>query len=619
MTLQIGRVSLSIATNAIASVSAPGPRGPLVIVGPCAAGPLNTMVPVNNKATVLSTFSHGPIVEAAAYALGYEVDRLFMVRTDTALGTPGAYGTVGVDGTGFNAVADTVVLPADDLEVVVEFANAGTVGIAGIRYRYSLDGGRKFSGEIALGTATSITLPLGGGKFNLYPNEAAFVALVVEIRTDFLAHENYITGGVHGMADPNTYTITVPTDYDTALTALGELITAMATHVVELGGVHAAADTTAQTALAALSAPTTIYEGNTVANALKSILNTHEGPTTVPAIHGAADTANNVTAANATITITAGNAFDCVTTAPRWSIEELVAALEVLRDTTLRFGTIEIVGPFGSVGELVSVHSTILDMRTKVKYRRAIGHFRARNEGETLLAYSQAFEALVTTADTDTIALTPSWYAPSRVNVGAVYVRPYSFHAAPRTSKLRENVSASSRRGFGKGVGFLRDSGGQVLPRAVDEAFQELFTPLRGFAPRTWADKPDTEVYGGQSATLAAEGSDTQTLDVAQVLDIAAETAFSPLADRIGENLVPAPDNTLEKNEQNRIEEQVSKILAAKMVGEGLAVGARLVLDAGQVIVSNDPVRITGKVLVRIFGKVTEFAIEIAVDATPAN
>lgn len=617
MPLQIGRVTLSIDTNALASVAAPSARGPLVVVGPCADGPINTPVPVSSQRVLTDTFLRGPAVEAAAYALRYVTPRILFMRTDPDTGTDGAYGTIGVEGDDFNVVADTVILPQDDLEVIVTFTEGGTVGVTGIEYTVSYDGGRKTSGPFELGTALFINLdtPYGAGKFNLYPDETAFVTLVTEIRNDFLAHVVLTAGGVHGLADPTVYTITTPTNYATSLTALGELIAAMATHVVLTAGtVHGAADTAAQTALAALTAPTTIYEGLQVVNNLYTIHNTHIA-LTAGGVHGAADTANAITGDMVGIIIADGDAFDCVTIAPRWNIDKLVEALEVLRDTSLTFGLIEIVGPFATLGEIQAVDGAIIDMRTKVKYRRAIGHFRHRTEGETLLAYSQAFGTLVASADCDTLALCPSVYVASAINKGAIYVRSYSWFAAPRQARIPENISAMDMDGFGKAPAMLiRDSAGDVLPRAVDDEYQELFTPLRGFAPVTIPKRPDTEVYGGQSATLAAEDSDTSTLDVAQVLDKAAELAYLPLRRRLGKNLLPGPTPTeFEPQEKKRIQDQVSVEVFAGM--NGTARSVRVVLDDTLIIVSPTLKKATGKVLVGIFDKIVEFDFEVAVDA----
>lgn len=614
---QISRVDLSIARGALAAVSVTTDRGQLVVIGPCSAGPINTPTPFTNKDDLVDAHVDGPAVEAAAYALAYEVNRLLFVRTDTDGESPGAYGSIDDDDMTGTAVvqADAVVLPHDDYEDVVRFTAGGTVGSAGILYQTSDDDGRKFGGTQALGTATSITLPRGGGKFNLLPPEAVLVTLVAELRTDFLAHENNTAGGVHGMADPNTYTITVPTNYATAITALGQLITSAANHV-ELATVHGIADATAVAALAALTAPTTAHEAVDRANSLRTILNAHYN-NIAGGVHGAADAGNNTTAANASHgTINTGDKFAVVTTAPRWTSDALVAAIESVRDSNLSSGTLEVLGPFATAGEVEAFHAAVFEMRDKIKFRRAQGHIRARNAGETAAAYATYAESIVENLDCDTVSLTTSVYTPSAINVGAVHVRPFCFATAPRTAKLREDISADSRTQFRNLVCQIRDTAGQVLPRAVDDFNQELFTPLRLIASRTWPDK-GALVYVGQGVTLGANDTDTQYLRVAQVLDAAAEAAYPHMADRLGEGLTPAPDNTLDENERKRIEERISKILFNAFVKTGKAVGARISIPTGQVVVGLPPITLTFKVLVRVKTYAGIIEAEVAVDATP--
>lgn len=738
----ISRVDLTIARGALAAVSVTTDRGQLVIAGPCSSGPFNEPTPFTTKELLLDTHGHGPAVEAAAYALTYEVNRLLFVRTDTTDGTPGDYGTIDdaeIVGS-WEVAADGVVLPADDYEVVVRFMNTGTLGVTGLLYQTSDDGGRKFSGNQALGTATSITLARGGGKYNLTASDDEIVALANELRTDYEAHRvvtgfeaalialanetkaDYnahivLEGGVHGAADgTNTTTAANATDVATAITLLNELRTDYEAHrVLTAGGVHGAADTAnaiaapaatngltaialaidlkskfnahrvndptvhgvedtvnavtsadpvwvhgaadttntvsapaatdLATAITLLNELRTDYEAHrilttggvhgaadgtnaltapaatngptavTLANDLKAKYNAHRILTT-GGVHGSQDTTNAVTTANATYgSVLEGDTFSLVTTAPRWSIDELIEAVEAVRDSSLKSGTLEVVGPFETAGEVEALHAAILDMRDKIKFRRAQGHVRARNAGETPSAYKDYVEDIVGNLDCDTVSLTPSVYTPSAVNVGAVHVRPFCFATAPRTAKLREDISANSRTQFGNLVCQIRDTAGQVLPRAVDEFDQELFTPLRVIAPRTWPDK-GALVFVGQGVTLAANETDTQYLRVAQVLDAAAEAAYPHMADRLGEGLTPAPDNTLDENERKRIEERISKILFNAFVKTGKAVGARISIPTGQVVVGLPPITLNFKVLVRVKVYADIIEAEVAVDAT---
>jgi hypothetical protein len=484
----LGSVNLDILTNQLAQVSVATTRRPLALIGPAPSGQENTPTPYNRKSTLLAAHPHGPLAEAGAYALTYEVPQIVAVRTRVSDEVAGVYGSITVDSVDGTVTGDGTIKPGGDYEVVVEVLSGFTVGVTGGQYKYSLNGGGKFSGPIALGTALFIQLPLGGGKYNL----------------------------------------------------------------------------------------------------------------------------------TATDVWLAGESFSLVTTAPKWSTDGLTAAGVALRDTSTPFGFIEFLGPFATTGEIDAAHALILDMRSKAKWVRGMGHFRARNPGESVATYLAAFTALVGSVDKDLLGLTLSWYAPSAVNPGAEYVAPFCWAVAPRTAKLREDISANSRTEFGKLVGSIRDSSGQVRARAVDDFHDAgVFTAARGIAPSTWPDKPDSEVYVGAGSTLGADGSDTQFYRVAQVLDLAAETAYPKLADRVGRGLLPGADGlTLDPDEKKRIEGDVTKFLDQALVKSNKAVRARLVLDPAQQIVGTPPITLTGRALVRIKGYPDEFEVSVAVDIT---
>jgi hypothetical protein len=57
-----------------------------------------------------------------------------------------------------SVVTETTAAPEDAYEVRFEVQNGGTIGVAGITFRYSLDGGITFSASTALGTASSFAL-----------------------------------------------------------------------------------------------------------------------------------------------------------------------------------------------------------------------------------------------------------------------------------------------------------------------------------------------------------------------------------------------------------------------------------------------------------------------------
>lgn len=67
-----------------------------------------------------------------------------------------------MDGTSTPTIASGTH-PNDDYEVFIAIVSGGTIGVAGITYKWSLDRGRTMSAETALGTAAYLIIPGSGG------------------------------------------------------------------------------------------------------------------------------------------------------------------------------------------------------------------------------------------------------------------------------------------------------------------------------------------------------------------------------------------------------------------------------------------------------------------------
>ena len=191
---------------------------------PPSAGALYAVVGVSSKGTtdapatfarvkdVVNAFGSGPMVEAACHYIERYGRPVVCVRTgQTTVGSATAI-TDGITGTSV-VTRDVAVVPIDDLEFVFLVVTGGTIGTAGITYKTSLDGGRTYGPETALGTAVTITL----GADTLPTGAAA-----PGIKIDFAA-------GTLVAADNATFRTTAPqynsTEIASALLALGNSIT----------------------------------------------------------------------------------------------------------------------------------------------------------------------------------------------------------------------------------------------------------------------------------------------------------------------------------------------------------------------------------------------------------
>jgi len=312
---------------------------PLVVIGYCSNTtdlPVNTPTPLATPDAVQTAGGVGPAVELAACALDNngQVDLVHVVNVDCSNAAAyGAFTNSFASGTPPQVEADATVLPDDYFDAWILWTVGGLLGAPGIKYRISLDNGLHYFAEQSLGTATSITLPNGGGKVNFAPPASTLYAWANDMATKLNAHAIYTTGSVHGMADPNApYSFTTAISPATLYTLCGELKTHALNHVDELATVHGAVDATAQAAITALSVPTTVSAAFAFLVAFQAAfygtgaVNTGHVRRTAASVHGGEDTTNLPATVGTFGTITANDTITFSTTAPSPDATELVAA-----------------------------------------------------------------------------------------------------------------------------------------------------------------------------------------------------------------------------------------------------------------------------------------------------
>jgi hypothetical protein len=598
MSLSAPSVSFTIVDGGLSEAPAAPLDGPMWILGPTSSGTAEDPFTTTQAATVKSTFGHGPAVEAALQALNKNITQVTLMRVDPTGGTDGVYGTITVNsqGAGITVTGDGTVKPGDDWEPIVRWTAGGTIGVTGIEYEYSLDNGGKYSGPRELGTDTSITLPNGGGKYNLVGLElSTLITRVAEARTDFLGHTGE-SPTYHTVVDPNApYAVTTPIDDATVLTACANLRTHALTHVAVVAGTHGVVDTTAQTALTALVNPTTRAEAIVFIEAFIDIFfgtgtaNSGHSIRTTSAIHAAADITNVITSSPAVAgDVVAGDTFSLTTTAPRWSIDALLAALDVFNASVAPFnGLLEIVGPILTSAEAQAIEDKLESFSTKNRDVRAIGHFRMRNAGETQQAYVNAYKLAHPIAASSgrrgRLALTGSWYQPSQLVPGATSPRPWSFSIAPRLARNAYAEHPIYEATVGTFSGALRAANGTtVLPRACDEDSEPIFTPARLWVPMT----KDSKIVSSIGVTLAEDGSDFAQIQYGRIIDAVKRFEQIELKKRLGQQVAPKPGTVvIDPNEKKRIEKAEEKKLIDAFGGsKGQILRARVVIDPASVV-----------------------------------
>jgi hypothetical protein len=167
--MPIPEISTSIRDNALGIV-AENPDGVHAKVGVCSNGTPNTLYSFADQKTLADTLGTGPLVEAAAHALAVAGGQVLCVPVNASPGTiqgppapPPTQSAVNITGA-----------PLGEYQGVIQIA-PGSNGLAtSSTFRYSLDGGRSFSPEIAI--QSGYPIPGTGVVVNFVPATMGFFA-----------------------------------------------------------------------------------------------------------------------------------------------------------------------------------------------------------------------------------------------------------------------------------------------------------------------------------------------------------------------------------------------------------------------------------------------------------
>lgn len=163
--MTIPRVNITELDGAL-GVLPSGARYP-AFVGDAQAGSADVPAGYGSITALKTAFTGGAMPDIAARFIAAYGRPAVCVRTGVT--DTGAYGTVDSSGKAGTSVvtATASTYPTDDFEAHLEVVAGGTVGTAGITYRWSLDDARTQSPVTALGTATTLAFPAGGVSLSL--------------------------------------------------------------------------------------------------------------------------------------------------------------------------------------------------------------------------------------------------------------------------------------------------------------------------------------------------------------------------------------------------------------------------------------------------------------------
>ena len=130
------------------------------VIGICSGGDAATVWSGRSVSELVTDNGYGPGVQGAAFAMQVSGAPVLFVKVPVT--TAGACSAVSHSGAGTSVVTVSVATAYDSYEVIWKAVTAGTIGVSGITFQYSLDGGVNWSAIKALGTATSYAIPNTG-------------------------------------------------------------------------------------------------------------------------------------------------------------------------------------------------------------------------------------------------------------------------------------------------------------------------------------------------------------------------------------------------------------------------------------------------------------------------
>lgn len=132
-------------------------------LGVSTSGTVNLPAAFARTKDLVTNYTRGPLPEGAAYwTQNYSAPAIVVRTGQTVAATKDAIDITGALGTSVVS-ATGATFADDDVEAYFKVIVGGTVGVTGITYVWSLDGGRTLSPVTALGTANTFVFPNSGG------------------------------------------------------------------------------------------------------------------------------------------------------------------------------------------------------------------------------------------------------------------------------------------------------------------------------------------------------------------------------------------------------------------------------------------------------------------------
>lgn len=546
-----------------------GVTKPMVFVGVCDDGPLDTPGAFGKAKSIRDTFVGGPTVEAACWYVdtfgipaivvrtGSAVDGSYLDEVEEADGTVSAFDNALVTGTSdFSDNASDPLVTADWKIVVQTGGTRGVAGIVLLAY-VSTDGGDSWTLQqiISLGTATNfaitgtgISVALSAGT--LVSGDVATFSTTAHVSAS--AGELTITG-----AGTSTITIDETTEPNDDYEIYVEFVD---------GGTRGVTGIT-------------YYEsrdGGRTKTAKKSL-----GTATSIVIADSGGAKIDLSAG----TILAGQTVTFPTVAPRWNTTELGTALDALKLSALKKGLVRIVGPVDAAAfDLITAKLPEKLYTWCANTRLPVGD---ESEANYLASLSAAFS---TKATKNGMLCAGACWMISQVS-GLQYRRPAADALGALQGSVSEEVNiAAVDVGLLPGVS-LRDGNGNPIEGVHDETAYPGLDDARFAVLRTWAGDNEPEgVYPNRPRLFSPDGSDFYLVPHRMVMNIAHAVVSAYFVRRLSkEVVVNRKTGYLLESERLEIQTGATNALRSALLEKPKASDAYVVLSATDNLIAKQP------------------------------
>lgn len=142
-------------------------QGILAVIASASTGTALPPTMLTNQTLTASSFGYGMLPECAVYDINVSGQPVVALAVNPAIAGSYYADTFVKNIAGTSAVTTGSTAPYLHYDVQITIVNGGTIGVSGITYTWTVDGGDTVSAVTALGTANVLTIPNTGVSFNL--------------------------------------------------------------------------------------------------------------------------------------------------------------------------------------------------------------------------------------------------------------------------------------------------------------------------------------------------------------------------------------------------------------------------------------------------------------------